>query len=49
MGGKEFIQFLAALAILHKDDLNNRVNSSVSSNHPGAIHPILQFVLVQNS
>ena len=29
--------------------LKNRMNSSFSSNHPGAIHPILQIVLVQNS
>ena len=29
--------------------LQNRMNSSFSSNHPGAIHPILQFALVQNS
>ena len=26
----------------------NRMKSSFSSNHPGAIHPILQIVLVQN-
>ena len=25
------------------------MNSLISSNHPGAIHPILQIVLVQNS
>ena len=29
--------------------LKNRMNSSFTSNHPGAIHPILQIVLVQNS
>ena len=28
--GEEFIQFLAALAILHKDDFKNRMNSSFS-------------------
>ena len=27
----------------------NRMKSSFSSNHPGAIHPIFQFILVQNS
>ena len=29
--------------------MKNRMNSSFSPNHPGAIRPILQFVLVQNS
>ena len=29
--------------------LKNRMNSYFSSNHPGAFHPILQFVLLQNS
>ena len=58
--GTEFIQFLAAQATFHQDDLKNmmnctqdnlknRMNSSISSNHPGSIHPILQFVFVQNS
>ena len=47
--GKEFIQFLAALAILHKDDCKNRMNSSLSPYHPGAIHPILQIVQLQSS
>ena len=32
----EFVQFLAALAILHQDNLKNRWNSSFSSYHPGA-------------
>ena len=46
-----------AIAILHQDDLKNRMNilffksslikPSYSSNHPGAKHPILQIVLVQ--
>ena len=55
VGGTEFIQFLAALAILHQEVLNNRRNSSFffisswcrssfSSYHPGASHP---FLLVQ--
>ena len=36
----ELIQFLAALPILHQDDLQKRMNLSYSS-----IHPILQLVL----
>ena len=37
----EFIQIVAALAILHyKTILKNRMNSSFSSYHLGAIHPI---------
>ena len=47
--GTEFIKYLAALAILAKDDLKNRMNLSFSSNHPCATHPILQIVLVHNS
>ena len=45
----EFIQFLAALAIFHQDDLNNRMNLSFSSYHPGpgAIYPFLHIILVQ--
>ena len=35
-------------AILHQDDSKNRMNSSYYSYRPGAIHPILQIVLVQN-
>ena len=34
--GTEFIQFLAALLILHQDNLKNRINSSYSSNQPVA-------------
>ena len=45
----ELIQFLAALAIVHPDDLKKGMNSSYSSYSPGAIHPILQIVLVQIS
>ena len=50
MGGTEFIQFLAALAVFQQDDFysKNRMNSYFSSNYPGEIHPILQFVLAQN-
>ena len=46
----DLIEILTALAILNysRTILNNRMNSSFSSNHPGEIHPILQFVLVQN-
>ena len=47
-GGQTFFEFLAALAILHKDDLKNRMNSSFSSYHPGAINPFLPVILVQN-
>ena len=50
--GTEFIKFLAALAIwLFRTwiILKNRGNLSFSFNLPGAIHPILQIVLVQNS
>ena len=32
----ELIQFLAALDILHQDDLKKRINSSYSSNSPCA-------------
>ena len=45
--GTKFIQFLALLAILHQDDLKNRMNSSFSSYLPGAIHPFLRIILVQ--
>ena len=45
----ELIQFLAVLAILHQDDLKNRMNSSISLYHPGAIHDFLHIVLEQNS
>ena len=31
-GGAEFIQFLAALAVFHQDDIKKRMNSSYSSN-----------------
>ena len=46
-GGTEFFQFLAALAILHQDDLKNRMNLSISSYHPSAIYPFLYIILVQ--
>ena len=59
------IQFLAALAISHQDDMKKRdefilffkffcswppdIKDAVGSIYrPGAIHPILQIVLVQN-
>ena len=32
----ELIEFFAVVAILHQDDLKNRMNYSNSSNHPGA-------------
>ena len=47
--GTELIQFLAALSILHQDDLKNSMQSSYSSTCPGANHPFLQLVLVKNS
>ena len=46
--GTEYIQFLAALAVFHQNDLKTRMNSSFSSYHPGAIHPFLHIILVEN-
>ena len=40
-------QFLAALAILHQDDLKKGMNSSYSPYRPGAIYPFLHIVLEQ--
>ena len=34
--GAELINFFAMLAILHQDDMKNRMNSSPSSNHSDA-------------
>ena len=34
--GTELIQFLAALTVLHQDDRKKMMNSSYSSNRPGA-------------
>ena len=45
--GIAFIQFLAVLVILNHVDLKNRMNSSFSSCHPGAINPFLHFILLQ--
>ena len=45
--GTEFIKFLAALVVLHKDDFEEW-DEFFSSNHPGA-DPILQIILVKNS
>ena len=47
--GTEFIQFLAAVAVLHQDDLKKEMNSFYSLFHPGAIHPIIHIDLLQNS
>ena len=44
--GTEWIQFLATLTILHRDDLKKGINSFYSI---GAIHSILHRVLEQNS
>ena len=46
--GTELIQFIAALAILHQDDLKKGINSAFSSYRPGAIYAILHIVLLQN-
>ena len=48
-GGEEFIQFLAALAVLPRTILKNRMTSSFLSNHPGAIQHIIQNRPRQNS
>ena len=45
--GTEFIQLLAALAILHQDDLKTWIDSSYSSYHSGPIHPMFHIILVQ--
>ena len=44
--GTDFIKLLAALAILHQDDLKNRMKSSFTLYHPGAIHPVLHTIPV---
>ena len=44
--GTKCIQFLVALAILHQVNLKNRMNSSFSSYHSGAIHPFPHIILV---
>ena len=46
---KELIKFLAALAILNLDDLENRMNCTRIILREGRIHPILQIVRVKNS
>ena len=43
--GTKCIKFLVALAILHQDNLKNRMNSSFSSYPPGEIHPFLHKFL----
>ena len=45
--GTAFIEFIAALAILHQGKLKNRMTLSFSSYHPDAIHPFLHFILVR--
>ena len=47
--GTAFVQFLTMLAILHQDDLKNRIHSSSSFYHPGAIHSFLHTIWVQIS
>ena len=41
-------EFLAALAVFHLDSNTILDAFIISSHHPGAIHPILPFVRVQN-
>ena len=48
-GGTDCIQFLAAPAILNKDNLKNRMNCTRMIWRNQWIHPFLQIVLVQNS
>ena len=47
LGGAEWINFFAALAILHLNDLKKGMKSSYYSDRSGAIHSILHIVLVQ--
>ena len=47
--GTEFIQFLAALAVLHQDDKKKRMKCTRIKWKKGWIHRILQIVLVSNS
>ena len=43
--GTPFIQFLCrTIAILHQDDLKNRMNSSFSSYPPGTMYPFLHII-----
>ena len=44
-----FIKFLAALDILYQNDIKGGNGFIFSSNHPGAIHPIIQKRPTQNS
>ena len=45
--GTEFIQFLAALAILSQDDLRSGMILYFSSYHTGALNPFLHIILMQ--
>ena len=44
--GTKLIQFLAALAILHQDDMKKGMNLCYSQYRPSAVHSILHIVLV---
>ena len=48
-GGQNVFNSLPRLLFFARTILKNMMNSSFSLNHPGAIHPIFQIVLVQNS
>ena len=48
-GGTELIQFLAALAILHRGDLKNRLIFTLFFNSSWCNQPNLQIVPVHNS
>ena len=45
----EFLNSLPRQLFCTKTILKKRMNSSFSLNHPGAIHPILQIVVMQNN
>ena len=47
--GTEFIQFQAALAVLHQDDRQKRINCTRMIWIKWWIHPCLRIVLVENS
>ena len=47
--GTEFIRILAALAILHQNDMKKEINCTRMIWRKGWIHPLIQIVLVQNT
>ena len=44
-----YCKFIDTIAIWHQDNLKNRMKAHFSSYHPGAIHPFLLIILVQNN